>query len=98
MGKWTYLTILDKDNRRTTIFTMYRTCKGIISYMGDSKLIKQQWLVMQHIHRKNYLHKTAIIDIIIAINKMVKEGHDIILSIDGNDPFSNASGGITKLC
>ena len=42
---------------------------------------------MQQIYRKDYPHKTEIIDIIIAINKMVKEGHDIILSIDGNDSF-----------
>lgn len=27
IGRWTYLTILGKYNRRTTIFTMYRQCK-----------------------------------------------------------------------
>ena len=28
MGRWTFITILGKNNSRTTIFTMYRPCKG----------------------------------------------------------------------
>ena len=48
--------------------------------------------------QKDHPHKAVIIDIITVINKMVKEGHDIILSIDGNEHFSNASIGIAKLC
>ena len=69
MGKWTYLTILVQDNRRTNIFTMYRPSKGSISFTRDSIVIKQQWLVIQQIKRKDHPHKAAIIDIIITINK-----------------------------
>ena len=66
--------------------------------MEDSTVIKHQWLVMQQIKRKDHPNKAAIIEIIITINKKVKEGDDMILSIDGNTPFSNASGGISKIC
>ena len=66
--------------------------------MEDSTVIKHQWLVMQQIKRKDHPNKAAIIEIIITINKKVKEGDDMILSIEGNEPFSNAPGGITKLC
>ena len=96
IGRWTYLTILGKYNRRTTIFTMCRPCRGSISSMGEM-VIKQQWLVMQQTKRKDHPHKAIIIDIIIVINKTVKEVHDIILSISGNGMFSNASGSIAKL-
>ena len=71
MGSWTYLTILGKCNRGTTIFTIYRPFKGIIASMGDSTVIKQQWLVMQHTKRKDRPHKAVILDIIFATKKKV---------------------------
>ena len=40
MGRWTYLTILGKYNRRTTIFTMYRQCKKSIRSIEDSTVTK----------------------------------------------------------
>ena len=41
IGRWTYITILGKDNTRTIIFTMYRPCKGNIETVGDTTIIKQ---------------------------------------------------------
>lgn len=52
---------------------------------------------MQQIKRKYHQHEAEISDIIIAISKKVKEGHDIILSIDVNELFTNVAGGIEKL-
>ena len=51
MGRWTFLTILGKNNSRTIIFTMYRPCKGQIETVGDTTITKQQWLIMQHTKR-----------------------------------------------
>ena len=53
MGCWTFLTILGKNNSRTTIFTMYRPCKGQIETVGDTTIIKQQWLIMQQTKKRS---------------------------------------------
>ena len=98
MGRWTFLTILGKNNSRTTIFTMYRPCKGQIETVGDTTIIKQQWSIMQQTKRKEHPRQAAIADIIIAINKKQEENHKIVLAMDGNEPFLNASGGIAKIC
>ena len=94
MGRWTFLTILGKNNYRTTIFTMYRPCKDQIETVRDTTIIKQQWLIMQQTKRKDHPRQVAIIDIIIAIKKK----HNIMLAMDGNEPFLNPSGGIARIC
>ena len=71
-------------NTRTSIFTMYILCKGNI--------------VMQQTQTKEHPRDAAIIDIIIAINKKRNEDHNIVLVIDGNDPFFNSFGGIARIC
>ena len=39
MGRWTFIKSLGKHNSRTTIFTMYRPCKGQIETVGDATII-----------------------------------------------------------
>ena len=77
---------------------MYRPCKRQIETMGDRTIIKQQWLIMQQTKRKNHPRQTAVTYIIIAINKKEKENHNVVLAMDGNEPFTNASGGIARIC
>ena len=55
MGTLTYITILRKNNRITTIYTMYRPYKESINAMGDSTVIKQWWLAMKNT-KKNIIH------------------------------------------
>ena len=69
IGRWTFITILGKNNERTYIFTVYRPCKGAIPSAGDSALIKQHWLVMQSTNRNDHSHKTAIYNFIIEVKK-----------------------------
>ena len=52
---------------------------------------------MQKTQRKDHPHQAVIQDIIIEINKNIEEGHEIMLSIDGNDSINNATGGKAKL-
>ena len=53
---------------------------------------------MQQTKRKEHPKQAAITDIIIAINKKQKENYNIVLAMDGNEPFLNASGGIARIC
>ena len=53
---------------------------------------------MQQTQRKEHPRDAAIADIIIAINKKRNEDHNIVLTIDGNEPFFNSSGGIASIC
>jgi len=55
MGTLTYITILRKNNRITTIYTMYRPYKESINAMGDSTVIKQWWLAMKNT-KENIIH------------------------------------------
>ena len=53
---------------------------------------------MKQTERKDHPRQAAITDIIITINKKQKETHNIVLAMDGNEPFKNASGGISRIC
>ena len=66
--------------------------------MGDTTIIKQQWSIMQQTKRKDHPRHAAMTDIIIEINKKQKENHNIVLAMDGNELFINASGGIARIC
>ena len=77
---------------------MYRPCKGNIATVGDTTIIKQILLVIQQTQRKKHQRDAAITDIIIAINKKRNEDHNIVLAINGNEPFFNSSGGIARIC
>ena len=48
--------------------------------------------------RKEHPRDAALTDIIIAINKKRNEDHNIVLAIDGNEPFFNSSRGIARIC
>ena len=52
---------------------------------------------MQQTKRKDHPRRASVIDIVIAIKKVNKD-HHLILAIDGNTPFTNASSGITNIC
>ena len=50
---------------------------------------------MQQTKRKDHPRNGTVTYIIIAIKKG-NEGHHIVLAMDGNEPFINASGDIVK--
>ena len=43
-------------------------------------------------------HDATINDLIIAVKRKQNNYHKIIVTMDGNEPFVNAKGGIVKLC
>ena len=77
---------------------MYRPCNSPIDTVGGAKVIKQQWLLLQEQRREIHPHKAAIIDIMAEIKKKQKEGHEILIALDGNEKFIQDKGGIARLC
>ena len=72
LGRWTFMTILGKNNNITTIFNMYRPCDSPIDSVGGETVIKQQWLLLYEQTREIHPHKATIIDIMEAIKKKQK--------------------------
>ena len=97
MGRWTFMSILGKHNKITTIFNMYRSCNTNLHNAGESTVVRQQWLIMQKIYRQEHPHDEAITYIIKDINKKREAGNEIILTMDGNEPLVNDKGGISRI-
>ena len=98
LGRSSYMTILGKRLNRTTIYTVYRPCKGYLEYVGSNVVLKQQWLVIQKHNQQQHPHDTAINDIINDIKSKQNNLHDIIITMDGNEVFESTKGEISKLC
>ena len=98
LGRWTTMTLLGKRNKRTSVYNMYRPGDTSIEQTGLSTVIKQQWLILQQQNRLNiHPHDAAITDLILEIKRKQKDNHEIIVTMDGNESFVNAKGGIAKL-
>ena len=89
---------LKQNNERTIIITRYIPCKVNTADVIITIVVKQQWLIIQQSNRHEQSHKAAITDVIKEIKKFKNEGHKIIVSIDGNETFTQTQGVIAKLC
>ena len=66
LGRWTFTTILGKNNNKTTIFNVYRPGNTAIELVGNSTVIKQQWIIQKYL-KKGHPHDVTINDLIQAI-------------------------------
>ena len=97
LGRWITGTLLGKYNTRTLVFKMHRP--GDISIEKSGPITVQQWLLLQQKNRPSiYPHDVAINDLMIAVKRKQKHYHEIIVTMEDNEPFVNVKGGIAKLC
>ena len=54
--------------------------------------------MMQQQGRDEHPHNATLKDLIKAIQQKQKHNHEIILTIDGNEPFLSSMGGMATLC
>ena len=54
--------------------------------------------MVKQLNRKGHPHDVIINNLIQGIKEKQKNNYEIILTIDGNETFSSASGGIAKPC
>ena len=97
-GRWSYTTYGGENNKRLTIIAAYRTC---IPYdeMGVSTVHSQQWDIMEerNIEHMNIRAKIIKKDINIFMAILIKQNHEVITFIDGNEQFIPGNKGISKL-
>ena len=65
LQRWTYITVMGKENKKTIIFTVYRPDKKYIESVSHTTVIKQQYLQLQRQSRNNiHPHNASIDDLI----------------------------------
>ena len=64
MWRWRYLTILERNNKRTTIVTLYKACDERIVDTWETTVVKQQWLIIKKENWNEHPHKAVMTDII----------------------------------
>ena len=47
LGRWMSITILGKNNNKTTIFNVYRLKNIAVELVENSTVIKQQWILLK---------------------------------------------------
>jgi len=61
---------------------MYIPCDTAIESVGNSTVIKQQWVMLKQQNKKSLIKE---------IIERQKEKHEIMLTIDGNESFLSSS-------
>ena len=69
LGCWTFTTLLGRNNNKTTIFNVHRPINTAVELVGNSTLIKQQWIILNQLNRKGHPHDVIINDLIQAIKE-----------------------------
>jgi hypothetical protein len=96
MGRWSYQTLVGKQNTKVTIITGYRCVRNI---SGESSAWNQQAIFLKD--RKSVRspnpRKQFIKDLTDFINQKRALNHEIILNLDANEVVGEDSQGISKL-
>ena len=96
MGRWSYQTLVGKQNTKVTIITGYRCIRNI---SGESSAWNQQAIFLKD--RKSVRspnpRKQFIKDLTDFINQKRALNHEIILNLDANEVVGEDSQGISKL-
>ena len=98
IGRWIYATLLGKNNKKTTLFNVYRSGNQRIEDSGTSTVSKQQWIIMKQQRRDEHPHHATFTHLIKGIKEKQNHNHEIIVTIDGNEPFLLSTRGMTNMC
>ena len=64
LGCWAFTTLLGRNNNKTAIFNVYRPVNTVVELVGNSTLIKQQWIILNQLNRKGHPHDVIINNLI----------------------------------
>ena len=99
MGRWTSITINGRNKTKVTIISTYRNCIRTMKKIRTKHyVLSQQWDMLEEKGERDIdIRSKMINDIIILINKLQAENHEVVLTIDTNESFDPGQGGVTKL-
>jgi hypothetical protein len=89
MGRWSQLSVSGRDNRKVTIFTVYRVCQSNISTEGSKTAYRQQWHIADERNiSPNDPRSLLLLDLGSTIAVLQQQGHEIIILMDANESTS----------
>jgi len=98
LGRWSYVTILGRNNSFLTIITGYRcvnkqtekTAGFTTTYMQQERILRQRGITSSP--------QTCFINHMeLFIMEKVREGHDILLNLDANEQWEDENSGIREM-
>ena len=86
MGRWSYITLQGKANRRVTFISAYRVCNQTIASVGARTAYFQQWHHLRQKGIKNPDPRQQVLDdLAVFIKDRTSKKYEVILGIDGNE-------------
>lgn len=98
LGRWSYITFRGKNNKCLTVVTGYRVCQTTPSSTGLKTAYMQQYRKISTKLRDSNKHSTPnphrqfVLDLQAWLEHLIRNGHQIILSIDSNKEINPTSG------
>ena len=87
-----------RNKTRVIIILAYRVCITTIRNAGSNTYFYQQLDRLEERREKQIdIRSKMIDDLIVLINKIQTDNHDVILTIDANEQFESGKGGVAKL-
>ena len=95
MERWTSITI--NGQNKVTIISAYRVCITTIRNTGPNTIFYQQWDMLENRGKQIEIRSKIIEDLIVLINELQPDNHEVILTIDANEQFESGKGDVAKL-
>ena len=99
MGRWTYITLQGKRNKKTTFVTCYQCVSQDIRYVGPKTVYAQQYSLLgqtkTHTNTCPRFHFKQ--DLRRLLQDLTTDDHSIILSGDFNRSFDDNHGKLLQL-
>jgi hypothetical protein len=90
LGRWSYITLHGKGSKQITIITGYNACPS----QGDTTFYQQQQRLLSKLQREHnqqaapHPRRQFILDSQAWVEHLQAQGHDIILTLDANEPYN----------
>ena len=86
LGRWSYITLKGKQERKVTIISAYRVCENSLDQAGPTTCWKQQW---RQLRKKGYScpdpRKRFLSDFKTFLETRMANDEELIIGIDAND-------------
>ncbi len=103
LGRWSYFVLQRKGDVRIAIITAYQVCTAAISSLGPTTYAMQQYRKLSSTYRSDNRtdqpnpRRQFILDLQAWIEHLLRNKHDIILSMDGNEDYTQTPRGFVPL-